>query len=135
MWRVIKRMYEASRSTSIMSIIEIDDSLSSTQQVVEVVCACKRSRFRQRAECQWDLQRDGTKSALFEKPTKQPAGGNAVINGYGLSKSKLAVDHRAIATGIPQKTRGQTQWSVRTWGKWAVHRNMKLTSTAALKLI
>ena len=36
---------------------------------------------------------------LFEKSTKQPAD-NAVMNGYGLPKSKAAVI-RAMAIGVP----------------------------------
>ncbi len=45
---------------------------------------------------------------------------------YGSPKSEKAVS-RAIASGIPVKTKLQTNWTVRTvWEQWARNRNSRL---------
>ena len=75
-------------------------------------------------------------SISFEDPintkltVKVAIGCNNLYNLLG--RRKAAVDP-AMATGVPQKMRGQTQRSVRgtqtlvrTWGKWAIHRNQNL---------
>ena len=99
-------------------------SLSSTQQVV---AHANDHYFESVLSVDGIFEEIEQEAALFQKTTYQPADNIAasVNNGYGSPKSRAAVD-RAMATGVPQKTRGQTKWSVRTWSKWAVHRNNNL---------
>ena len=51
--------------------------------------------------------------------------GTSAARVYGSPKSDKAVA-RAIASGIPQKTKMQTDWTVRVWEQWAKSRNSRL---------
>ena len=44
---------------------------------------------------------------------------------YGSPKSDRAV-RNAIATGIPAKTKQQTDWTLRVWEQWSTSRNTQL---------
>ena len=51
--------------------------------------------------------------------------GTSAARVYGSPKSDKAVA-RAIASGIPQKTKMQTDWTVRVWEQWAKSQNSRL---------
>ena len=99
----------------------LKDSVPSTQQVVEVFATDRDFESEPSVDRIFEeIERD---AVLFESLTKQPADNTARC--YGSPKSKAAVD-LAMASGVPPKTHGQTQWSVRMWDKWAIHRNQHL---------